>query len=107
MVWDAHQQLIISFFIERLQPCQLHRATSGLFTKSNLTQVEYSTKHVHFTIYKYNLKVSPFSIALRKKWQIKQGDAGTIDRLSGLLIPEFVVVETIANLKYYLNAYKG
>ena len=28
---------------------QLHRVTSVLFAKSNLTEVEYNTKHTHFT----------------------------------------------------------
>ena len=39
---------VTSLFIEGLQPSQPHRVTSGLFTKSNLTQVEYNTKHAHF-----------------------------------------------------------
>ena len=62
-------------------------SSSGLFTSSNLTQVEYNTKHAHYNIYKRktykrNPKVSPFGIALVKKWPIKLGDAGTIDRFS-------------------------
>ena len=66
--------------------------TSGLFIGSNLTQVTYNqhldyleymqykkgTLHKH-KIYQHNPKVSPFGIALVKKWQIKLGDAGTID----------------------------
>ena len=39
-------------YIEGLQPRQPHRITSGLFrlfTQSALTQVEYNTKHAHFT----------------------------------------------------------
>ena len=41
--------------------------------------VEYDTKHAHYTNIKHNPKVSPFGIALVKKWQIKL-DARTIDR---------------------------
>ena len=39
----------VYLFIEGLEPCQPHRVTSGLFAKSNLTQVEYNTKHAQFT----------------------------------------------------------
>ena len=39
----------IYLFIEGLKPSQPHRVTPGLFTNSNLTQVEYNTKHAHFT----------------------------------------------------------
>ena len=35
-------------FIEGLEPSQPHRVTSGLFTNSNLAQVEYNTKHAHY-----------------------------------------------------------
>ena len=59
---------IIYLFIEGLQPSEPHRVTPGLFTKSNLTKVEYNTKHAHFTNvkHKHNPKVSPFGIALIK-----------------------------------------
>ena len=66
----AHQ--FIYLFIEGFKPHQPHRVTSWLFTKSNLTQIEYNTKHAHFTnlkhiyIYKHNPKVSPFGNALIK-----------------------------------------
>ena len=43
--------------------------------------VEYNAKHAYFTNATHKLKVRPFGIALRKKWQIKLGDARTIDRL--------------------------
>ena len=55
--------------------------SSGLFTKSNLTQVEYNTKHAHFynhKTYKHNTIVTPFRIAFVKKMANKLGDAGTI-----------------------------
>ena len=59
-------------------PRQPHRVTSGLFTKSNLTQVEHNTKHAHFTslrkTYKHNPKVSPFGIALVKNGKQKLGE---------------------------------
>ena len=64
----------------------MHRVISGLFTSSNLTQVEYNRKHALYIIYKlktylkHNLKVSPLGIALVKKWQIRLGDAGIIYR---------------------------
>ena len=58
--------------------------TSGIFTKSNLTQVEYNTERARFTNVKHkkhNPKVSPFGIALiKKKRQMQLGDSGTIDR---------------------------
>ena len=41
-------KLFIYLFIEGLQPGQPHRATSGLFTSSNVTQAEYNTK-LHIT----------------------------------------------------------
>ena len=46
---------LLLLFIEGLylQPSQPHRVTSGLFTKSNLTEVEYNTKHAHFTNVKH------------------------------------------------------
>ena len=63
---------------------QPHRVTSGLFTISNRAQVEYKYKtsrlHKHKP-YKHNPKVNPFGIGLvKKKRQIKLGEAGTIDR---------------------------
>ena len=56
--------------------------------KSNFTQVEYysnTNQYKSCTLYtgktyKHNPKISPFGIALVTKWQIKLGDAGTIDR---------------------------
>ena len=40
-------------------------------------------QNMHITqnakLYKHNLKVSPLGIALVQKWQIKLGDAGTVD----------------------------
>ena len=64
------ERIIYHSFNEGLQARQPHRVTSGLFTSSNLTQVEYNTKHEHYIYkcktYKHNLKVSPFSIALIK-----------------------------------------
>ena len=64
----------------------MHSTAQGhlrAFIKLNLTEVENNTIHAHFTnvkhIYKHNPKVSPFGVALIKKWQIKLGDAGTID----------------------------
>ena len=70
--------------IESLPPRQPHRVTSGFLTSSNLTQVEYNTKHAHYTnvIYKHNPKDSPFSTILlsgKKKRQINL-DVDTIDR---------------------------
>ena len=56
-------QILILFIYWRLIP---HRVTSGLFTKSNLTQVEYNKKHAHFTNVKHHPKVSPFGIVLVK-----------------------------------------
>ena len=59
--------LLLFYFFEGLgSPL---RVTSGLFTSSNLTQVEYNTKHAHYTQtlnvkHKHNPKVSPFGIAL-------------------------------------------
>ena len=60
--------------------------TAWLLTSSNLTRVglpgiQYKT----YTLYKRNTykqkpKVSPVRIALVNKWQIKLGDAVTIDR---------------------------
>ena len=76
-----------------LQPSQPHRViTSVLFTKSNITEVEYNAKHAQYIYiyiykrktYQHNPNVSPFGIALVEKWQIKLGDAGIIDRF-GLL----------------------
>ena len=42
------------------------KTIEGLFTKSNLAQVEYSTKHAHYinVKHKHNPKASPFGIAL-------------------------------------------
>ena len=40
--------LFIDLFIEGLQPSQPHRVTSGLLTSSNLTPVEYNTKHAQY-----------------------------------------------------------
>ena len=59
---------------------------------------------LHFTNVKneQNPKVSPFGIALIKKWFIKFGDAGTIDRF-GLAfqyqIPKKEWTKTIAKFK--------
>ena len=58
-----------------LKPRQQHRVTSGIFTKSTLTQV------ASHKPYQHNPKVSPFGIAIVKKMQIKLGDAGTFDGL--------------------------
>ena len=61
------------------------QSTSGILTSSNLAQVEYNTKHAYYNLherktYKHKPEVSPFGIALvKKKWQIKLGDAGTFD----------------------------
>ena len=65
-------------------PSQPHRVTSGLFTSWNLTQIEYNAKHEHHIYksktYQHNPKVSPLiKYCSRKTWQIKLGDAGTID----------------------------
>ena len=49
-----------------LYPRQPHRVTPGLFNQTNLTSVEYNTKHAHLTNVKHNPKVSPFGIALIK-----------------------------------------
>ena len=62
-------------------------------------------------IFKHNPKVSPFGIALITKWQIKLGDAGTIDRF-GLAFQYQITfffyrkewTKAIANKKYYINA---
>ena len=43
----------IYLIIEDLIPSQPHRVISGIFTKSNLTEVEYDAKHVHFTNVKH------------------------------------------------------
>ena len=49
--------------------------------KSRTSWVQYKTCTLHKRKpYKHNPKGSPFGIALVKKWQIKLGDAGTIDR---------------------------
>ena len=84
---------IYYLFIEGLWPRQPHRVTSGLFTRSNLTQIEYNATHAHHTNVKHinniriaalwamvtlgiapikihnnnNNNVSPFGIALVKK----------------------------------------
>ena len=53
---------LLLLFIEGLQPSQQHRLTSGLFTTSNLADVEYNTKHAHFTKVKHiniNRKLVP------------------------------------------------
>ena len=39
------RDLFIYLVTEGSQPSQLHRVTSGLFTSSNLTEVEYNTLH--------------------------------------------------------------
>ena len=44
---ERERERVIYLFIEGLQPSQPHTVTSGLFTKSNLTQVEYNTEHAH------------------------------------------------------------
>ena len=53
--------------LKAYKPSQPHRVTSGLCTKSNLTEVEYNTKHAHFPNKKYiNIirKLVPSVIAL-------------------------------------------
>ena len=45
--------------------------------------------------YKHNPKVSPFGIALVKKWQIKLGDAGTIDRFD--LAFQYQILKIVKN----------
>ena len=49
---------------------------------SDLAQCEYFSKHAQYinVRHRHNPKVSIFGIALVKKWQIKSGDAGTVDR---------------------------
>ena len=65
--------IIIYLFIDLLKaykPRQPHRISSWLFTSSNLSQGEYSTKHAHYNKYKtskHNPKVSPLGIPLVKK----------------------------------------
>ena len=74
--------LFIYLFIEGLWPSQPHRVTSGLFTSSNLTHwIQYKTCTLYSKVKHINIiyKVSPFGIALIKKWLIKLGAAGTID----------------------------
>ena len=48
-----------------------HRGSSGLFTSSNLAQVEYNTKHAHYIHVKHTniirIKLFPSGIALVKK----------------------------------------
>ena len=59
--------LFIYLFIEGLEPSQPHRVTLGLFTSSNLAQLEYTTKHAHYVNVKqikHNPKVSPFILLL-------------------------------------------
>ena len=49
--------------------------------KLGLPGIQYKTCTLYKRkTYKHNPKVSPFGIALVKKWQIKLRDAGTIDR---------------------------
>ena len=61
--------------------CRPHRITSGMFTKSNLTQVEHNTKHAQFTnVNHLNIIRKSLWYHSYKKWQIKLGKAGTIDR---------------------------
>ena len=38
---------------EDFEPRQPYRVASGLFTRLNLTQVEYNTKYAHFTNVKH------------------------------------------------------
>ena len=67
---EEEEDLCISSLKACLWPSQSHRVTSGLFTKANLTEAEYNTKHAHFTNVKHNKhnpKVNPFGIALIKK----------------------------------------
>ena len=56
----------------------------GFFTKLNLTQVEYNSKHAHVTNVKHvNIiiwKWVPSILLSLKKWQIKLGDTDPIDR---------------------------
>ena len=60
------------------RPSQQHMVTSGLFTESNLTEVEYNTKHAHFTHVK-QINIIRKLVPSVLQWQIKLGDASTID----------------------------
>ena len=82
-ITNAQEHQFIHLFIEGLLPSQPHRTTSGLFTSSNLAQVEYKICTLHKckthknTIWKLFLRYCS-----GKKWQIKLGDGGTIDHFS-------------------------
>ena len=76
--------LLLLLFIEGLLIAPW--TAQGFSLVQILRKLDYlENQHKTCTPYKYktckhNLKVSPFGIALVKKWQIKLGDAGTIDR---------------------------
>ena len=74
------------YFLKAYSPVtEPHRVTSGL-KQVQISHIEYSTKYAQYSLYKsktykQNPKFSPFGIAVvKKKRQIKLGDAGTIDR---------------------------
>ena len=73
---------MIMYLMNSYSPVNRTGSPQWLFATSNFTGVEYNTKHAHFTNVKHqnNPKVSPFGIALVKKWQIKLGHASTSDR---------------------------
>ena len=49
-----HTERELFIYVLDLGASQPHRVPSGLFTKSNLTEVEHNTKHAHFTNVKHN-----------------------------------------------------
>ena len=76
--------------IQAYSPVNLTGSPQG-FLLVQISHIEYNTKYAHYNYiiiiyiyksktYKHNPKISPISIALVKKWQIKLEDAGTIDR---------------------------
>ena len=65
-------------------------------SSQGFSKVEYNTKHAYFATAKHTniiRKLIPLVLLDHKKWQIKLGDAGTIDRIG--LVFEYQITNII------------
>ena len=86
IMWSVLWDVLKVIYLYSYSPVNRTRSPQGfslnqILQKLNSLQYKTCTFYKRKT-YKLNLKVSPFGIAVIKKWQIKLRDAGTIDRFS-------------------------
>ena len=75
-----HEHYLFIYLLKSYSPVNCTGSPQG-FSQVHISNKTYKTYILHKRkTYKHNPKVSPFDIALVKKWQIKLGDAGTIHR---------------------------